>query len=202
MNNNLIDFCSYIQPIVNGCLGFVKSNGYMTHFPGTIVAMSSDETVCVIIKIPVVYDVYMTSSIGRFLQLKTPEEQLNLFNEIYFTGWNIKQNSLIKYFNIYSKLNDYGNCIFEEPNCMNIPNFPECVSLTSINNVNISDGIFNYKIPVSKSITQLSKADSLNLRLYNCAFDKNNINIRTVRYNMYKKKFKLNVDIFTNILII
>ena len=62
MNDN-VDFCNYVQPIVNGCAGFIKTDGYMTHIPGTIIMMSSDETCCAIIHIPVIYNIYITNKV-------------------------------------------------------------------------------------------------------------------------------------------
>ena len=44
MNQQITDFFNYVQPIVSGSLGCMKTEGYFTHFPGVIVAMSSDET--------------------------------------------------------------------------------------------------------------------------------------------------------------
>ena len=51
----IIDFFNYIQPIVNGSFGFIKTEGYMTHFPGVIIAMSADETYFGIIHIPKIF---------------------------------------------------------------------------------------------------------------------------------------------------
>ena len=91
--NDYVDFCNYVQPIVNGCAGFIKTDGYMTHIPGTIIMMSADETCCAIIHIPVIYNIYMTSIINTFLAIKTPEYQSIFPRLIYFNGWNIKRDN-------------------------------------------------------------------------------------------------------------
>lgn len=199
MNTSLTEFCSYIQPILTSCLGFVKTDGYMSHIPGAILAMSADETVFAVIKIPVIFDVYMTAQINKFMQLKTPEEQEDMFNRIYFTGWNIKNTSLLQYFNTYESV-EQRCTIFEEPDCFNIPGFNEAVSSTLIGNVKVSNGLRMFIIPASKSITNLNKSDTVNLKIYDCAFDPSRLDVKTVKYTMFKKKFKLNIDIFANIL--
>ena len=56
MNSDFKEFCSYIQPILNSCSGFIKTDGYMTHFPGVIVTMDADQTFYGIIHIPVIYN--------------------------------------------------------------------------------------------------------------------------------------------------
>ena len=205
MNNSLTNFCSYIQPILNSCLGYIKSDGFFTHIPGYILAMSADETTFAVINIPVIYEIYVTAYIPRFMQLKTPEEQENLFNEVYFTGWNMKRDSLIQYNQKYGATMSVAP-IYEEPNVFNIPNFDQISKQTSIGNVTIFGDNKCYLIPASKSITPISKSDSCSLRLYNCMLnhiDQNQYsNIKTLRYTLFKKKFKLNVDIYMNILVI
>ena len=39
-----IEFCKYLQPIVSGCSGFIRTEGYMYHFPGHVIMMSFDES--------------------------------------------------------------------------------------------------------------------------------------------------------------
>ena len=197
MNQHIIDFFNYVQPIVNGSLGFMKTEGYFTHFPGVIVAMSSDETYCAIIHIPVIFNVYMTAQISTFLQLKTPDVQ-NLEN-LYFVGYNVKNVSMMNYFNQYNGIDEKTECIYSEPDCFNIPGFEECMANSNISSVIVSDGAKYYVVPASKSITQAAKADTVSLKIYNnprAPF------VKTVRYTIYKKKFKLPVDIYSNILVV
>ena len=197
MNQHIIDFFNYVQPIVNGSLGFMKTEGYFTHFPGVIVAMSSDETYCAIIHIPVIFNVYMTAQISTFLQLKTPDVQ-NLEN-LYFVGYNVKNVSMMNYFNQYNCIDEKTECIYSEPDCFNTPGFEECMSRSNISSVIVSDGAKYYVVPASKSITQAAKADTVSLKIYN---NSRSPFVKTVRYTVYKKKFKLPVDIYSNILVV
>ena len=192
----IIDFFNYIQPIVNGSFGFIKTEGYMTHFPGVIIAMSADETYFGIIHIPMIFDVYMTSEINTFLQLKTPDVQK--LENTYFVGNNIKNASMMRYFNKYDTIEVNNLCIYSEPDCYNIPLFDECMGSSNISSVRIADGNNFYVIPASKSITQAAKADTVSLKLY---ADREYPTIRTARYTIYKKKFKVFVDIYSNILV-
>lgn len=195
MNQNLKDFFSYVQPILSGSLGFIKTEGYFTHIPGAIVAMSADETYCAIIKIPVIFDVYITAQINTFIQLKTPEVQT--LENLYFVGWNVKNRSLMSYFNYYNDIDSILPCIYSEPDCFNIPKFDECMASSSISNVIVTTDTQYYIVSASKSITQASKADTVSLKIYQ---NPENQLIKTVRYTVYKKKFKLPVDIYSNIL--
>lgn len=197
MNQQITDFFNYVQPIVSGSLGFMKTEGYFTHFPGVIVAMSSDETYCAIIHIPVIFNVYMTAQISTFLQLKTPDVQ-NLEN-LYFVGYNVKNVSMMNYFNQYNGIDEKTECIYSEPDCFNIPGFEECMANSNISSVIVSDGAKYYVVPASKSITQAAKADTVSLKIYNNSRAQF---VKTVRYTVYKKKFKLPVDIYSNILVV
>ena len=38
-NNNFAILIERIQPIINSCAGFIKTDGYMTHIPGFILMM-------------------------------------------------------------------------------------------------------------------------------------------------------------------
>lgn len=197
MNQQITDFFNYVQPIVSGSLGFMKTEGYFTHFPGVIVAMSSDETYCAIIHIPVIFNVYMTAQISTFLQLRTPEIQS--LENTYFVGYNVKNASMMNYFNLYNGIDDKTECIYSEPDCFNIPGFEGCMASSNISSVIVSDGAGYYIIPASKSITQAAKADTVSLKIYN---NPRNPLVKTVRYTIYKKKFKLPVDIYSNILVV
>ena len=70
---------------------------------------------------------------------------------------------------------------------------------SNISSVIVSDGAGYYIIPASKSITQAAKADTVSLKIYN---NPRNPLVKTVRYTIYKKKFKLPVDIYSNILVV
>ena len=193
---HILDFFSYVQPILNGSLGFIKTEGYFTHMPGMLLAMSSDETYFAVIQIPVIFNVYITAEINTFLQLKTPDVQY--LENLYFVGNNIKLNSMMEYLASYNGIDDKVPCIYTEPDCYNIPGFTECMKRSDICNVRVADGKRYFVIPASKAIAQASKADTVSLKIYD---NPRSPMIKTVRYNIYKKKFKLFVDIFSNILV-
>ncbi len=201
MNNNLIEFYNYIRPIVSGCAGFIRTDGYMLHYPGVIVLMNADESFVSIIKIPVIFDIKLVSIIGEFLKLKTDEEILNMYNRLYFTGWNLKEFSLVKYMNDYNILNQY-QCEFQEDDCFNLSGFTEGMSNSEISFISIPKNEYRvYRIPVSKAITNVAKSDSVSIKIYKYLWSNDDM-LRTVRYTVFKKKFKLNIDIYCNIILL
>ena len=193
---HILDFFSYVQPILNGSLGFIKTEGYFTHMPGVLLAMSSDDTYFAVIHIPVIFNVYITAEINTFLQLKTPDVQY--LENTYFVGNNIKHDTMMRYHAYYNDIDNKVPCIYGEPDCYNIPGFAECMKRSDICNVRVADGKRYFIIPASKAITQASKADLVSLKIYD---NPRSPEIKTVRYNIYKKKFKLFVDIYSNILV-
>lgn len=201
MNQGLIDFCKYVQPIINSCSGFIKTDGYMTHFPGVLITMSRDETQCCIIKIPVIFDVHMTAIINKFLSLKTPEQQSNMMEEIYFTGWNIVNQTLINYFRKYDSVENSHFPIFFSKDCYELNSFGEMVTNTDIGNINVVISPNMYcRVPVSKSVTPVSKSDTVSMTIYR---DKEHYvlpGVLILRYTLFKKKFNLQVDMYLNIL--
>ena len=193
---HILDFFSYVQPILNGSLGFIKTEGYFTHMPGMLLALSYDDTYFAVIRIPVIFNVYITAEINTFLQLKTSDVQY--LENLYFVGNNIKLNSMMEYLASYNGIDNKVPCIYTEPDCYNIPGFTECMKRSDICNVRVADGKRYFVIPASKAIAQASKADTVSLKIYD---NPRSPMIKTVRYNIYKKKFKLFVDIFSNILV-
>ena len=197
---NFIDFCNYLQPIVNGCAGFIKTDGYMLHTPGHIYMMSADETFFSHIKIPMVYNILFVSNINMFLRCKDPEQQEHVLELTYFFGSNIKAASLLTYAEAYSNT-DNMICEYHEPDCMNIDGFGNKVSnSTEINNMTVCSTCHWYRIPVSKSITPINKGDICELQIYRpyeCEDSK-----RIIRYTVHKKKMKLDIDIYCNIMIL
>ena len=93
-------------------------------------------------------------------------------------------------------------CIYSEDDCYNINNFSVVSSNTEIGYINVSNGIKNFMVPASKSITNLNKADKVGLKIYNYIINQNDNNIKTSRYSLYKNKFKLIADIYSNIIVI
>lgn len=200
--NTILEFCKYVQPIVSGCAGFIRTDGYMTHYPGHIILMNADESFVSIIKIPVIFDIKLTAIIGDFLKLKTEEEMMHLFDKIYFIGWNIKEFKMLNYANNYDILNTCQS-EYSEEDCYNIPGFREGMSNSEIDFISIPT-LDNenrvYRIPVSKAITNASKSDSISINIYKYQLNPNDQMLRTVRYTVFKKKFKLNIDIYFNII--
>jgi hypothetical protein len=199
---NLIEFCKYVQPIVSGCAGFIRTNGYMLHQPGVIVMMSADETFVSIIKIPVIFDLRITAIIGDFIKLKDDSEMLNLFDNIYFTGWNIKEDHLKRYLSDYITIDEWDRCIFQEEDCFNLQGFDIGMKSSDIGYINILDRDRFYRVPVSKSITNVSKSDKCGIKIYDYLYDTNHPYLKTVKYTIFKKKFKLNVEVFCNIILL
>jgi len=197
-----VEFYKYLQPIMNSSFGVIKSDGYMTHIPGTVMTMSDDESMFAFIKIPVIEDMYLTSIISKYIGLKEIDENIDLNSTLYFSGWNVKRDRLINLYNIYSGIENKVRCLYYSPNCNTIPGFTEAVSTPNIMTMNVSDGMYNYRIPVSKSITSISKSDNVELRIYDCVYNPMNCNVKTVHYRIFKKKFKIFIDVFVNILMV
>lgn len=196
----MIEFCKYIQTVVSGCAGFIRTQGFMWHQPGIIIMMNADETVVSIIRIPIIYDVRLVANINTLRNIKEEKDMENLFDNVYSPGLNIKGNRLQKYLLDYGNINDTGRCIYSEDDCHNIPGFDNNLASSDIHYLNIVDGDKFYTVPVSKAFTPVSKPDSCGIKVYDYIYDMNNPNIKTLQYNVYKKKFKLNIEIFCNIL--
>lgn len=197
-----IDFCKYVNPIITSFAGFIRTSGYVTHIPGYIIMMSDDESFINIIKIPIIFNIMITARINDLLKLKDENSMMNLFQNTYFLGSNIKCNNSINYFNIYNNIDNKTICIYSEDDCYNINNFSVVSSNTEIGYINVSNGIKNFMVPASKSITNLNKADKVGLKIYNYIINQNDNNIKTIRYSLYKNKFKLIADIYSNIIVI
>ena len=197
-----IDFCKYVNPIITSFAGFIRTSGYITHIPGYIIMMSDDESFINIIKIPIIFNIMITARINDLLKLKDENSMMNLFQNTYFLGSNIKCNNSINYFNIYNNIDNKTICIYSEDDCYNINNFSVVSSNTEIGYINVSNGIKNFMVPASKSITNLNKADKVGLKIYNYIINQNDNNIKTIRYSLYKNKFKLIADIYSNIIVI
>lgn len=200
--NDYIEFCKYIIPIVTGCAGFIRTSGYICHVPGYIVMMSNDESFLNIVKIPIIYNIVISAKINDLLKIKKEEDMINLMQNIYYLGNNIKYNSMMQYLGIYTNIDNYSKCIYSEDDCFNIPGFIEQTSNSDIGYVNVSNGIRNFMIPAAKSITNLNKSDKVGLKIYDYINNQYDERIKTIRYSMYKNKFKLTSDIFANIIVV
>lgn len=197
-----IEFCKYVNPIITSFAGFIRTTGYVTHIPGYIIMMSDDESFINIIKIPIIFNIMITAKINDLLKLKDENSMMNLFQNTYFLGSNIKCNNCINYFNTYNNIDSKSVCIYSEDDCYNINNFSVVSSNTEIGYINVSNGIKNFMVPASKSITNLNKADKVGLKIYNYIINQDDNNIKTIRYSLYKNKFKLIADIYSNIIVV
>lgn len=202
MNDNYIEFCKYINPIITGCAGFIRTTGYIAHIPGYIIMMSEEETFVNIINIPVIFNIVIIAKINDLLKLKEENDMLNILQNTYFLGNNIRYNNLIKYFNLYNSIDNMSNCIYLEDDCYNISGFDERVKNSDIGFINIPYNNRVFMIPASKSITNLNKSDKVSLKIYNYIENIYNNNIKTIKYSVYKNKFKLIVNIFCNIIVV
>lgn len=199
----LIDFCKYLQPIMNACSGFIKTNGYMLHIPGRVMMMSADETVFAYINIPVIYNIMIIADIGAFLRAKEEDEQAEILRSTYFLGSNIKYDTLLRYNELYgNRMILPLNVYFTEDDCLsNINGFAELVKSSDIGFMNVTDGHNYYMIPVSKAITPITKSDMCKIEITDYISNPSDITKRTVHYTTFKKKFKIEIELFMNILV-
>ncbi len=169
---------------------------------GVLVLMDENEMYCGIIE-GLSYNVPYTSDImakiNTFMSLKTPENQD--IDNLYFTGWNIKYNNLLSCYLRYHNIDSKVRCIYEQTH-MDIDGFQELVSQSNIENLNIPIESLLCRLPVSRSITNMSKGDSVRIQIYDYISQPENNRIKTVKYALFKKKFGLVINIFTNILMV
>lgn len=198
-NDNREILIERIQPIINSCAGFIKTDGYMTHIPGFILMMDASESYFSIIRLPFTEYTLILAEINTLMSLKTPDKRADV-NSLYFSGNNLVYNKLMSYYNRYNDIDCKSKCVYSSPNCMDLVGFKDAVSESIIGKMNVSDGRYNYLIPVSKAITPITKADSVSLNIY----DSNDTldSIRTVQYIIKKKKFKVIIEIFSNIMLL
>lgn len=200
---NIEAIFKYLQPIINVCAGFIKTDGYMLYLPsGTLILSDDNEMYCCIINdlLPSDYQNGIVAKINTFMSLKNPNDQS--IDNLYFTGWNIKYNSLLDYYLKYNNIDNKVQCIYDQANCETISEFSNLVAKSNIQNINIYFDSILYRLPISKSITNLTKGDQIRLQIYNYILQPKNPQIKTVKYSLFKKKFGLMVNIFTNILIV
>ena len=199
----LKEFLNYIQPIASGCFGYTRTDGYMTHIPGYILASDEYGYYFYIVQIPVIYDLQFTARIGDIIKCKDFQgSKEDFYKFIYFTGYNIPGMKNVSNLNFYNQfINDNSNIIYSEDNCMLNPDFEKVSSVTGIFAMNVSNGKDFFRIPIGKSVINMSKGDACSLKIYNY-LKGNEDRLKTARYTLYKKKLKLNIEIFTNILVV
>lgn len=196
--NIYVDMCEYLQPLVNSCSGFIKTKGYITHIPGVVLLMSADETFFSIINIPVIFNITFTANINKFLFNKEEELQKNILSNTYFLGNNQVYMKMIRYYDMYR--NATYNTIYHNDNCLDIPGYYDGVIQSDIKMMNIITINNRFMVPVSKAITPLNKGDECSITIYDYIYQDIIGDKATVKYQLYKKKFKIMVEIFFNIL--
>lgn len=197
-----LEFCNYLQPIISSCSGFIRTDGFVHHFPGFLLMMSFDESYLSVISLPVIFDKYMTARINDFLGLKEDPQKSRYEDYIYFTGWNMKRDRMLNAFHYYITIEQQTQQVYHEPDCYNIPGFTEAVGSSTISTLNVSDLTSNYRIYAGKPITPLNKGDTASLDIFKPTLITGQNDYRIIRYNVFKKKFKLNVFIYANILVL
>lgn len=198
-NNNFAMLIERIQPIINSCAGFIKTDGYMLHIPGLILMMDASESYFSIIRLPLIEYSIILAEINTLMSLKTPDKRTNIDN-LYFNGNNLVYNRLLSYYSKYNDIDSKSECIYSSPDCRSLDGFNDNISISTIGKINVSDGRNNYRIPVSKAIIPITKSDSVSLNIYNSIDTSNNIKI--VRFIVKKKKFKVTIEIFSNIMVL
>ena len=203
-NIDLVEFCKYIQPILTGCAGFTKTDGYMVHLPGVLLFTSDDNCFFGIINLPVIFDIIIVAKSKVFLGCKEIEQQRELLQRIYFLGNNMVFDDIMRFYNIYKNTESLPLYYYEE-DCYNIEGFAEH-SKKSTFNIGwlkiIDNNQTMYRIPCSKYITPLTKADSCSIGIYAYANDPTDFYKRSVIYSIYKHKFKFAYNIYFNIMIV
>ena len=217
-DEELAQFCHYVTPLISGCSGFIRTEGYVTFIPGYILMMSWDETFYV--EIPIEDPRYSKFVFGipatdinswicinnRLKKENLPFDYLDICRSIYFLGSNIKRDHLVYYHNLYSTINT-KKLLYSEDDCNNIPNFEMYSNNIEISNINIID--YNgtkCRIPCSKVITPGVKGDHVSLNIYDYIYNDNPDMIsnlaRTFQYICYRKKLKTIAYVYGNILIL
>lgn len=196
----IIEFCDYIQPIVNGCGGFIKTVGDFAHFPGCLILQSNDISFLSIIELPKYYSIRISGKCNTLLSLKEDLLKINIIDKLAYLGNFNKYHEMLNNYNKYYDLTTNSNniIVLSIDDMYAVNGFEEMSKSTDISHIMLTDyeGI-NHIIYVSKIITPLVKGDTCKFILY-----KNIINnIYTVEYRIYKKKFKLNMSVFFNIII-
>lgn len=196
--NICLEACTYLQPLINSCSGFIKTEGYFAHDPGVISMFSADETFFSCIQIPVCFDISFVSNINKFLSNKTEDEMKNIFSNIYFLGENLVKDRLDTYRMLYTSLEVTKTPLFIADDYTMIPGFEEAVNSVEVTNLAVTMPNIKFVIPVSKAITPINKGDTCSVSIYEDAY--NRLGSYTVKYSIFKKKFKVFVNIYFNVL--
>ncbi|WP_301204564.1 hypothetical protein [Bacteroides acidifaciens] len=186
---NARDIYNYLKPIVTGCSGFVKSNGFMLVQHDLLVMMSYDRSTIDMIRIQPL-NILFVAYISDFVGCKdTPE---TFMQQCAFYGSNIILNEMTYKTIGYQSIVNNTPLEYCEDNVYNLPDFQEKLK-TPIQWTVFSGNGQRYKMAVSKVIFPLNKGDECAVKIYDPYAD----NTRIMLYSVYKKKLKVTVDIFT-----
>lgn len=191
-----IEFCNYLQSIVNSCSGFIKTKGDFYHVMNAVIMSSEDRCFLSIVDIPISYNFRLTGKCGALLSIKDDQIKSNVSKYLNYYGATTRGNELLNLYNEYYNNLSIYEMVYHEENAYNIPGFENAVSKTDLSLIPVVDkyGIM-HMINSSKSITPLNKSDTCSVSIY-----KKTDTIYTVEYRIFKKKFKLYMSIYFNII--
>ena len=194
-NEKFLEFCNYIQPIVNSCAGFIKTDGDFIHVMGNIILESADGCFLNVIDLPVSYNYNMTGKCNTLLAAKEESDKMNLVKNLeYYGSWTKSQEMLYLFNQYYNIMPNEFDIVYGEDDAFNISGFGNAVSSIAYSMIPVVDCNRNmHMLSVSKSIIPLNKGDTCRVLIYN------RLNgIYTIEYRIYKKKFKLYMSIYYN----
>lgn len=199
-SNNLeqAEIYAYLQPIVSGCGGFIKSNGYMVVLNNELIMMSEDRAVMSVVHIQPLSIVYI-ARIKEFINAK--KDPSTFFQQTKFMGSLQVLEEIENKFYLYHNTEhmcglaeNVFDPIFQEEDMFVFPTFREKISSIGRSFLKITNGGEYYYIPVSKAIFPINKDDQCSLKVFKW-FDEQNT--RVFKYEVYKKKLKLVIHIYT-----
>lgn len=190
---------AYLQPIVSGCGGFIKTKGFMVVEHDVLLMMSLDRAFLSVIKIKPLNILY-TSYIKDFINCKNNPESF-MQSTTFYGSIQIYNEITSKYHEICGGVNTVpiytedltAYQVYEEDNMYNIPGFEDQVKSTGLSWISFNDGNRKYKICISKIIFPLNKGDHSSISIYDIYKD----NTRLFKYQLHKNKLKLSVDVYT-----
>jgi len=188
MNNTQI--YEYLVPIVKGCSGFIKSQGYMTVENDHLILMSFDRSHITIVQINPL-NLIFAAEIKSFINCKDDPE--SFITKTYSLGnYQLYCEMSEKYKQYWRVLVD-NKPIYSEIDMYNIEGFANEILSNKISWIIFNDGMTKYKTPVSKWITQLNKGETCSLNIYDIYKD----NTRLFNYIIHKNKLKVDAYLFT-----
>lgn len=189
---------AYLQPIVSGCGGFIKSNGYMLILNDILVMMSHDRAMMSAVHIQPLNMIYI-ASIKDFINAKN--DTCSFVEKTRFVGSYQIYKEIENIFYMYHEMDMHSintegvySPIFQENDMFVFPTFQDNVKQVTKSVLKITNGIEYYCIPVSKAIFPINKDDQCSLKVFDWT---NDPNTRIFKYEVYKKKLKTTIHIYT-----